>query len=885
MSSLSPAKQAAVASEASMHKAIPGFAGMSSDAQSVALGKWIDRVRRADKKNPRKPSPDEIGGGYFHPAAVAHVFETEGQKRANIGGDPQGSFEQSFATLGYNYLSDKAPRLLEHLLGFQLLDRNDDMTRAVGVYGFQAGSKRLFMPLFFLNGELRGQELLFVQNNSEGQFVPMKENWVNFLLSKSPHVMGEASQKDVFQMGGMWPDLRPFTGAYRGGKYSCDMPRIEPWCEPFMPVYAKMVTTNPLRDPRYAKLASAKQLLFESPFAVKHAVELCERFPNIKAAMHQHYGADVFEQALLSIKARLVKDATVRNSILHVQPIRAEFVEKTSSSILPDMSPVDPIKSGSLKIMRVDPEERFTHNIPERSREEATGDTRRGSIVITDKRAPEQKSTLYNVALPTAYTNPTQSQVVDVLTDQGKFEKCLIVHNPYSGGGQHSFVTVVRLEGGRKKNWLNSDATNIWTRPPANDRQHFKEWFDGLSSAKPSKGSTYVALTGDGCGTLPFEVTSVLSDGDYRVDYETCSDRSKLPHLSRNYNSGLGYREMTGGPAGYSSYDAIMHLNGRKGSSFRSVGGELYLPESAKLIKVQDPPDFEAKDEDDVSPLKPGNLIDVQNQIIQKTAYVKLWAPNSDEIVLTSRLGHVRLSKLAAYVSLVRDHGLGIPDADAAIEKATKLGAAKFRILYAPAYEKHADPAWPGYGGDLLDQGPSAPREGPPPTGSGYPWSGGAINRYPQEEHLEVPGMNAYQTDPWIYDPTRIPDSGTGPSGNDQSTTGVQNAAATGQKDVFDTSVLSNLLNAVRQDSIVDRYLSDLMTGLDRIGRILFAFYWHMDDVKERYGAADTPELIDAMRNAFESNGDVTLKLRQHSMNPDVGEMGEPNIEEVSRAD
>jgi hypothetical protein len=96
---------------------------------------------------------------------------------------------------------------------------------------------------------------------------------------------------------------------------------------------------------------------------------------------------------------------------------------------------------------------------------------------------------------------------------------------------------------------------------------------------------------------------------------------------------------------------------------------------------------------------------------------------------------------------------------------------------------------------------------------------------------------------------------------------------------------LSNLLNSVRQESVVDRYLSDLMTGLDRIGRILFSFYWHMDDVKEHYGAAETPDLIDAMRNAFEECGDVTLKLRQNSMNPDMGEMGSPNVEDVARAD
>jgi hypothetical protein len=821
-------------------------------------------------------------------------------KRANIGGDPEGNFEQSFASLGYNFLSEKAPRLLEHMLGFQLLDRNDDMSRAVGVYGFQADTKRLYMPLFFLNGELRGQELLFVQNKDEGQFVPMKENWVNFLLSKSPHIMGEASQKDVFQMGGMWPDLRPFTNAYRGSKYSCDMPRIQEWAKPFMPVYARLCTTNPLRDTRYAKIATAQNLLSESPMAVKMAIDLCDRFPNVKAAMHRCYGADVFEKALLTIKARLTKEASDRGSILSFKPQKVA-VARSRSSILPDLTPQDPVKLGALKIMRVDPNERFTHNIPDRSREEATGDTRRGAVVITDKRLPQDKSTLYNTAIHTAYTNPTRSSLAEVLAGAGKFEKCLIIHRPYSGKGQHTFVTVVRAEGqSSARNWINSDATNIYVRQPIESQFDFKTWFDGLSSAKMTKDSTYVALTGDGRGTLPFTVNSVLDDDCYRVQYETGHKRPQYAHMSRNYSTnGLGDRDTPPNPSGYTDYNALLHLNGRKGSSIHAVGGELWIPDSAKILKIQDPFDPEDdSDEDSISPLQPGNLIDVQNQIYQKTASLKLWTVGSDEIALSTKFGTRRMSKQAAYVAMVADLGLGIDDADAAMDKVTKAGSAKFRILYGPFYQKRAD-AWPGYGGDLLDQGPSAPREGPPPTGSGFPWYGGAINKYPQEEYLEVPGLNAYSTNPWIYDPTRIPDPGTGPGaygtdqagsgsfsqGQDSSSQGVQNAAASGQKEVFDTTILSNLLNSVRQESVVDRYLSDLMTGLDRIGRILFSFYWHMDDVKEHYGAAETPDLIDAMRNAFEECGDVTLKLRQNSMNPDMGEMGSPNVEDVARAD
>ncbi len=51
------------------------------------------------------------------------------------------------------------------------------------------------------------------------------------------------------------------------------------------------------------------------------------------------------------------------------------------------------------------------------------------------------------------------------------------------------------------------------------------------------------------------------------------------------------------------------------------------------------------------------------------------------------------------------------------------------------------------------------------------------------------------------------------------------------------------MLKSVRQDSMVDRYLGDLMKGMDRLGRILFTFYWHGEEFEERYGKQDIPEL------------------------------------------
>jgi hypothetical protein len=97
-------------------------------------------------------------------------------------------------------------------------------------------------------------------------------------------------------------------------------------------------------------------------------------------------------------------------------------------------------------------------------------------------------------------------------------------------------------------------------------------------------------------------------------------------------------------------------------------------------------------------------------------------------------------------------------------------------------------------------------------------------------------------------------------------------AAQSGQKDVFDTSMIGSLIKSVRDDTMVDRHLGALMGGLDKIGRILFSFYWHKDKFEDRYGKKDMPELEDNLRNSFEQLGDLLLFLKQKTIEANTNE-------------
>jgi hypothetical protein len=136
-------------------------------------------------------------------------------------------------------------------------------------------------------------------------------------------------------------------------------------------------------------------------------------------------------------------------------------------------------------------------------------------------------------------------------------------------------------------------------------------------------------------------------------------------------------------------------------------------------------------------------------------------------------------------------------------------------------------------------------------------------NGYPSVLHSEfqlpVPDLMAANTDRNIYDP-RGPDR--------RSMEIAQQAANSGQREVFDTAMLGSLLGVVRQENMIDRFLGDMMKGLDRLGRVLFLFYWHGEAFEDRYGKQDMPELEDSLRNAFEAVGDIVLALKRKSVEP-----------------
>jgi hypothetical protein len=856
----------------------------------------------------------------YNPSQILHFLRSTKDdgffKQANEGNES--GFEQAFSSLAYAYMKDKAPRLLDFLVGFQLVDRNDDNTKAMGLFGFQVGGQWLYAPVFFLNGDLKGHELLYIKKKDA--FVPMKENWVNYIMARKPHVLGEGSQQDTYQLGGREPDIynlsvSPSVGIGKRG--------MDDWAKPALPVVAALMTKQAktlystakpgtklafdqvTQQPAAAALAEIAgkfdlgQILPHNMGLLKSAFELSRAYPAVKKGFDQFYGTDCFsrwgllhKRELLRKEAQLIPTQTKRASD------QGSSVYFGPSALIPEANkPNHPIKSGALSIYVYETVSvtRNGEELDETGEDQLTQDDRSDlqshGYLVKDERKGEEISKAYNTQVEQKLCNPHETGLWEVLEKPGTFDRMLVISNPHTNAGRKNFCTVIRIGDSGKKAWLNSHRTNLWANK-VESREEYEKWFDGLGGRDSlKKNGIYVAIDEKGSGTTPFEVRESYGDGSYKVNFKDYCDWShrrvpSLPHVASE-------NDIDGEHV--SSYGAKLFVDaeGKKGTKLRAIQGDLRVPGTFKFLEIKAPPkpqkpeggclmpcDYEPDSGSEDRAINPGKIEDLQMLFHEKTARLKIY-DDHNEVSITSPLGTQRMQKRAAFFSLIRDHGFTEHVANCMLKQAEAKTQRTFRVKYAPGFGslRHmTKEAMPNM--SMLAGGPGAPAMPPPEMGfEMFGNRNGAQAQYPDEQHMLVPELDSSMGDSSVHD---IWQNYT--AEDFQKTMGTaQQAAQEGQKEVFDTAMIGSMLKAVRQDSLVDRYLGDLMKALDKLGRILFMFYWHQEEFEDRYGKQDLPELEDSLRNSFEVLGDVVLFLKEKTVETDFDDLGEVDIEEAAR--
>jgi hypothetical protein len=774
---------------------------------------------------------------------------------SGLGGDPEQSFEQSFASLAFSYVKDKAPRLLDFVKGFQLIERNEDNTRAVGVFGFQLDDGTfVYAPVFFLNGDLKGHELMFLKDRNT--FLPLKENWINYLMSRKPHMLGRGNNRSARQLGILSPDVaslsRPPTYAKRGSAAA----RFQPWFQPHAGDFAQLITTPLSQQEKFAGLddrLSLPVLCSRNLWALQLVKAACDQYPEINSLCNQFYGQGWLLRAGEQLqKAALAPPAPARPNLLGefrtCSPLLGGIRAKQASGTGVE------IRTTKESMADLDADDQFRLN--------------RDGYLIRDYRPQEKISATIDLKSPVDLLNPDVTGKYDVLVQPADLEELLIIRSPLTSSGRQNFATAIRLDGG--KNWLNAPIDKFWTKPQTRSVTELGDWYEGLSQEESlSEDAIYVILVRDEAGgldgTCPFRVTKSLGEGVYKVDWESSSYSGHPMPLPR---AEILHREFDRDFAGDSD---TISFRRKPGVAFRAMQGVLLIPDDFRVIKIAEMERDESgccvmsswSYQSKTPPIRPGVWADITLQILGKTAELKLYNTGSEVSINNGPPS----SGVSGLVELVRDYGFREPAARELLKTAHQLyrhgKPALFRVKYANEYP-------------LLHGGPNAPEI--PEAEYGYDQSWGGQTQYPQEDFREVPELSAQMTDPSVYDTS--PENMMSPQDMQQAA----QAGQMGQKEVFDTSMLSGLLKAVRQDSMVGRYTPDLMKALDRLGRLLFQFYWHNDDFSDRYGKADVPELEDSLRNTFEQLGDLVLFLKEKSVDSVLQSrnISEPDIQDTN---
>ena len=803
-------------------------------------------------------------------------------------------FEMAFSDLAHASLQELAPGLQEHLVGFQLIDNNEDDTQAVGVFGFKVNDRWLYAPVFFLNGALKGQSLLYVKD--QDLFVPLQDNWVNYLMSKQPYVLGDKEERDEGDLDIESPDFSVFGSSPSSGgtKWSCvtSFKKVAAWARPFLKKYietlqlAKEAGCNPLglesMLAQYPGLRTPLAKTMRSNVKFAEAVLQFHEFKDLFGGMEK--GAAINYTPWCAIPAdkvvnsiefgakakRAVNKAAGHRGIEGILSELSTPVMKSAADA--NLTIDDGAESKDTEEDVIEPDNTVRAEVPVEILTEGTGGTitdaertklLKGEMVIRDHR--KNTTELYKAETSIKVVTPPESGVYDVLGPEASTKKALVIVNPFTiGEGTTNRVAVAYTEDGEYGMFDLRDIKVTREDVQADKPRVGDFWGKAVSLSKMELGHKYILITESGQGSVEFKFVGTISGGDgtrYLADQVTYfSSRSSQPEVCyalncdddrhsrasidvtacRNVEAGHDWEYYEKKPFsryGWESANVIAE-NDKQSKDVRQSGYTCFVKtDKVRALRVSDKLETSSVGCKSVvmKPLELATSRDL-NLALTKAAQLTVFRQGPSYVIGLNDIEPKQYTKREATEVLLKQANLSVDDTLFVLEQAKERSKTRYVLKMAA--------------NDLLG-GPSAPSM--PGYSGSYDSALGIPTQSQQTNFSPVEGMKpqAQPEEDFLADPE------------------VQkslDAAKGGQKDIFDMSVVEGLVKTVDVGSVVDEFLPDMIKGMDRCGRVLFLFYWHNETFRDRYGRQDLVEMEDSLRNVFKSTGDLCLFLKQKTI-------------------
>lgn len=745
--------------------------------------------------------------------------------------------EKAFADQAYGFIANKAGIIMKdpYQLGFEVVSKNDANTRMVGIFAFRLNDDLLYAPAFFLNGEIKGTDLLY--RFSVKRFYPNTEDWIVYFREFGNRDMGKGIDRTESRRAPTRMHLERLaypphlkSGSEGGG----DWQRRKAASDSNLPEEFTLVKPDwaPLLEEMFASSKSAADHgnnLLQS-FLEEHGnakimdklASMVEASPDFAEAL---YGLPEGVYLPPKLKVRLEKEATVAIKSASSEEDLVLFVGMHSECI----------KSGTAEKVA----EKGYH--------------------IDDRRAEDVLSLVY-ADFRDEMTQISNPGVYDVLLANGDMKKALVVNytgntpgdvpnsgncapvpcSNYSGKESTGRKNVVILEGTPYCHQVGVyESAVLWGALRPEDGDLTEDTAELLKEMKTGKSYLVVNLSGGTASNMVRCVSKATRKGitDYKIRPE------------------------------YSSGDRLLVHNPDLPDSDLAAG---VLGRTIRFVEVAD----EKCGEDDyayhilaTADHKLGGDAEVMRRALtpglSKRAAVQ-WKPLAGEFDITfDKMRTEPLTRLEAAVKLARDLYIRASLAEEILDEAITKGASHF-LVWPPEGVKRAaaitpksDPVWredmdPVFGiasrsPERLSIGMNSITDVVPTSRIGdaadLAYGGHATNADRSSPEEGNPGM------PMEMLRSMSPDNI------------AQYAQQNELSQVFPHATLGSLLDTYDAASAMDQYLPGMEQGVDLLGRSLFLFYWKPSDFEQAYGGDDMRSLEDRLLSNFKSFGELVLDL------------------------
>ena len=723
--------------------------------------------------------------------------------------------EKNLSEIAFATVSEKVPELMDYYIGFDLVEKNDAGTRAAGLMGFKVGKQLIYIPVLFLNGKVKGTEVLYLKNSDI--FVHNSTQMVNYVIGQSQQDMG-SGRPDKALGSGDASEIAKTLGLFSEPPASVGQKTasFEDGYEDFDSVF----------DP--ARATDQKEM------------SLVEY---VKKAGREEY------QKIASI---LTEDGVWDNVVRFYDPkdLKIQFEQVKVASIT-----TQPVKDKSVCIIKTDDALSDLSKTASLNDEEKEALMERGYII---KNAAEGKVKVFVEDNTNSKFNVVdESGVYKMVTASGKLKEVAVFIG--TEGDNNERKLIVDPSNGDLLKYRGDVFYSSGNKLDAMDNSAKKDLLSAGSKLKDAKiGSMYIIFTETLKSFGPITIknkytsngtTKIVIDNGYKSWPSIYADSSvygvKIPARGGRYE--------LSSPNNEDVPTTIIQTNHPTGA-LKVADGVIYVPSSAMCLEVNDPEvvssdsetSYKKRDEERArikAELAPGPF-GVVLDALTRTGSDKLTLEKMDRDTKVSYQGKTASfsNRGDAVFHLCSKFGFSDKMAEHVVGKMYD-GQRTLNV----AFSKKAYP-------DVQDPNTQAGA-----TRTGMPQEQQAS----QEQVMTQPGPGQI--------PGTDPSLGNWDKADPQDIALLERASNMEAREVFDPAMIGILVRTTRSQSIVQEYIPEFVDNLDRMIRLLLMFYWHNKEFSESYGSDQMAEFEDLLLSTIKNTSKTILFLKQKAVESSSG--------------